>query len=953
MPGLDLSTQDRLDADATITVGATASHSPRSINRELWRPDQHDLADALLRALRGLLDDVPRASRRATLVEEHDVRAVEEEYHGPSNEYHYASMAAQALDSQLQTMRLVQFTRQLGYPTSFSKPTSLDDVYDGPVKILEAADADARLDVRLESFFDLKSNQREALLRYLIGLSPGVDVRIIGMQPELLNLIDKHDDVLPASVTQSAETRLTGSERVATRTAERRDRARDLLAEKGPDHDDWRRLAVLAGQPRERARFDALETHSFFEIPSRAALRKWVARMSDHDLVEATGSSQERRVRLLPTGAALLALHPDLDAPTSHDAAGRTDVSSQPMDCSQRSGQTTVSDPPKTHDSPVYSPTADDGPRDRPADEARTAVAGGSDAASRRQLGARFLDGWEHDAAAAAAAPGEIALCDRRLGDVDDRREVAWSFLDERDEVVVRTNASSWSALTMVRVCSALLSEPAFQQVLTVNRLAGGEGRNGLAGLPVDNPYVLRDGACLGWLQNTDANARSLRKRLRQARNGLEQLAADLTPLDGADEDDIAQLLREAHGLHGVVSRIYDMLGVDVHRMIDTPTWAIEDDDRRKHLTKTLSKASAIASRYGVYSANRVLYEPRPGKREQLLGAPDVSQSDPKGDLCGSWMLVGPDVSDLRGDIESMTRDLVLQTDADNYSPFVVDVDCVDANRQAAYTVALSRRASLRHMEHTRETTATLQALSNDILAAARGMARLGSEEEMPREMDLYDVRTALSHLDSDELVTDIGPQSVSRVVATLLDVEESVSKSELANLAGLTTEALSQQSDYFADLEAVGILRREDQGPGKATLWRLELPFESERRDADAPAPMPGDDDQDYSSEPVHAVADALFAAHHRDIDYGSAWFLDATSQPGDLSVLARRRPDLLALVRLVVQLIGWCPTELPLEGAVRHGTDPCLQDASTTVEFGQDPFPTTTQQSISATGD
>ncbi len=39
-------------------------------------------------------------------------------------------------------------------------------------------------------------------------------------------------------------------------------------------------------------------------------------------------------------------------------------------------------------------------------------------------------------------------------------------------------------------------------------------------------------------------------------------------------------------------------------------------------------------------------------------------------------------------------------------------------------------------------------------------------------------------------------------------------------------------------DLEALGLLEIDDQGAGKATLYRLRLPFRNERGDPDAPQP-------------------------------------------------------------------------------------------------------------------
>ncbi|MHC3382106.1 replication protein H [Haloarcula sp. H-GB5] len=950
---LTLTTQGHIAPDAEITIGPEHLTSPRAINRELWRPDHHDLADALLRALRQLVGDQDRASRRVTLAQEYDVTAFSTEDAGRTYTG-YARCAAYALDHQQAWLRFVRITRRLGTSTDLG-PSSMDDVDDGPVPILEAADVDPRLDVRLEEFSELKTNQQTALLRYFLRLTPGVDVHIIGSQLSLRKLLQTHKDLLPASVTERAESGLLGSPDITTRSEQRREAAREALAEKGDDHADWRRLKVLSDQPQESASYDTLEADTIADIPSRDALKQWVTRMREHDLIETYGSMQDRHVRLLPAGAALLDEHPSISLADSHGGTGRIDEGQRGADTSQRSDASTVSDPPKTQHSPVYSQTAGDGPPDRPDSEAAAATAGGSGASSRDRLGVDYLDGWEHDAAVSMAQRGDIALCDRPADTDGDSREASWSFLEEKDEAVVRVEAAAWGGLTMVRLCSALLSEPAFQQVLTEDRLAGGPDKSGLDGLPVSNSVVLRDGACLGWLGS--ANASMYLDRLRKARDGLEMLADEYAPLKSATEEQQAKLLRQAHGLAAVATRLYDMLGIDLHRVLDLPDWAVRNEDRRGHLVQMLAKQTACSSRYGVYSANRVLYEPREEKRERLLGAPDVDDADPVGTVCGSWTLVGSDVHSLRDGLEQIDRQLVLQRGEENFAPFALNIDVVDADRRSAYAQAVARQANLKHITDTRPTTSLLRAVTSDPFAAAKAVSKLGSEQEMPRDMELHDVRYGLAELDAEELLPDIGSRTVSKVVQVLLDVDQPLSTSEVADLADRTTQALSTETNEqaFADLEAAGLLEREDLGCGKATNWRLRLPFGDERAASDALTPTLHPDSNDstgLSERPMHRFADALFAATHRDIDYGSDRFLEATRSGGDLRPLLLERPDLIPLLKLLVELLDLAAGELPVDGAVRDG-GPGLVDRRARITMGADPNPAVTQTSLAAAGD
>lgn len=958
MSHLSISREGSIDPAASLVVGPGGLTSPRAINRHLWRPDKHDLADILLRALRQLVGDQPRAYRRATLVEEHDVTALQEIYYGPRDEYHYARLAAYAFASELEKIRFLQVTRQLGGSTSIGLASSLEDIRTGPLRILDAADMPTpTVVVECTRFRDLKSNQRSALLDFFLDLATAVDVRLVATPLDQRCLLDAHRDELPASVTADAESRLGGPGDVSTRTAQRREAARDLLADRGEAHPDWRRLKALHDAPQEAASYERLEAHTLADFPSRDALKQWVRRLSEHDLLEAYGSTQDRHVRLLPTGVALLEEHPDIAVGPSQGGAGRTDVNSKAPTTAQNDTTAGVSDPPNTPDSTVYSPPAHEGGGDRPADEAATATAGGSDAAAHTALDVGFLDGFEHDGAVAMAQSGEIALCDRPADTTGDSREADWSYLQEKDEAVVRVESSGWSALTMTRLCAALLSDPAFQQVLTVDRLAGGPEKAGLGGLPVSNPYVLRAGACFGYLKNADTTAKDFRRRLRQERNELLAMTEDIE--FGADPnlEGVGELARKAHGLAGVATRLYDMLDIDLTRILEVPNSVVADDKRRQHLVRMLATQTTVSSRYGVYSAHRVLYESRKDKREQLLGAPDVDDADPVGDIVGGWVLIGEDVDSLREPLEDLENHLVLQTDEEYFAPFTLHLDVADGSRRSAYATALARQCRLKHMDTTRQTVSILRAISSDVVAAAKAVSRLGSEADKPRDLECYDVRSALSFLDPEELVPDIGPRTVSAVVKCLLDVEEPLSTSELATQIDITTQTLANNDEFFADLEAAGLLEREDLGAGKATLWRISLPFKAERRSSGAPNPVPGVRNNGCSIDydrPVDGLAECCFAASHRNIDYGSDWFLKATTVGGDLSPLLERIPELRPLIRFVLELLAGDIREIPLNGVTRFATESTaggssgLIDATASLSLGLDPRPETTQNSL-----
>jgi hypothetical protein len=166
-----------------------------------------------------------------------------------------------------------------------------------------------------------------------------------------------------------------------------------------------------------------------------------------------------------------------------------------------------------------------------------------------------------------------------------------------------------------------------------------------------------------------------------------------------------------------------------------------------------IATQTAVSSRYGLYSAYRVLYEDRTDTRSQLLATPDVDAADPTGDTTGSWVLAGPTVDSMHSHLEGLDEHLYLQDEADEFSAFMLNVDIVNGDRRDAVATALSRQLSLKSLKPTRETVSILHALTRDTFAAARAISYLGAERDRPRNLTTRDIRYALSMLDIGELL--------------------------------------------------------------------------------------------------------------------------------------------------------------------------------------------------------
>lgn len=1009
-----LTSQDQLNPDATVTIGPDEVSSPRALQREIWHPN-HDLATHLIRALRQLVGDVPRADRRATLVEAHDVTALREEYHGPEDEHHYASLASYALETDMELWRLLEVTRQLGGSTSVGISSTLDDVSDGPVRLLEAASTPAPiLSVDVSNLFDLRANQRKAVLRHLVRFSPGVRVRIIGSRMVLRRLVDAHGCILPASVTESAETRLLDSPDERSRTARRRHHAELILETIGDDHVDLPRLSNVREAPSGSLSYRDLRTDVVIDLDTEDAVRQFARRCEvshiettlqehddadilDEDAALATRITVDgnRSLRLTPLGEALLALwesrrsdagaDPSSAAWPTENVADHAEVQTPDAGTGDEGASGSVSTPPNSPRSTVYSQDRHDGPdrtgavggdqdrettAERRADEAAAATTGGSDASST-DLPVDTLDLNQHHAAAAAGEGGKIAVCGRSLGQTEDGPVAHYSYDKGRDEVVVSVTASSKTALTMTRVCAALLSPIAMQQVLTTDRLAGGPDRSGLGGLATDNGHVLRKGACFGWLRRVDEDANRFRDRLRSARDELLAMTGGLDASDGSlDEQAAGAVLRKAHGLAGTVARIYDMLGVDVIREVRLPDWALEDAARRKHVLKMMGHATSISARYGVYSAYRTLYEDRERKREDALGAPDVDDADPTGDVVGSWVLSGPTVDDLlddRGDL-AIDEHLDLQEDGENYAPFLLDVPVVDGNRREAVATAVSRVAPFKNLDSTRQSVSLLDGLLGDVFTTAEVLGYLGQEDRL-RDLDYHDIRYGISRLDRDaaskQILPNVGGATVSKAVHALTDAVDALPSSELASIAGVSKQSLRDNSEHFDVLEILGLLERTEQGPGKATLWRLRLPFRDERLDTNRPTPgfVAGDMDSTTLSERIdeasYEIVISLLDDFGVDVGVDVSGELAMTAWTGliddrSLVPLLEAHPELRPWHELAAALLdspsGVLDEPLGPVWGVAHADLESVGDVLATVTLGADPSPATTQTDLGA---
>lgn len=950
--GLTLTTDTHI-APACSTAIDGDTLAPTALQATLFAPDG-GVVDAMVDAIQDLVADCPSTQDVATYLFEQGVTALDGAY---------ARLVATAVSSlsagdQAALWRLIALTRSLGGQTELGLRSSLDDIERGPVALLALANETPAIEFRLSSsFFDARSTRRRRFLRHLHRLSPGFEVRIVGSRLTLRQFLDRHGDDLPTSVSEDAQQRLRSRETASTITEQRAQSAVDALEELGVDHPAWDVLSSLAAAQREMRSYSSLYADTQFGDVGKSALRRRLKRLRDADLIETPTLDGDSHARLTPIGHAALEKHPELtaaadtSAPPTSSADWSTGHTVQTESHDGSAASSTVSDPRNSHNSTVLSQRAQEG-------EDRTVTGGESSGDEPLSSSSRshsstpatqYLSLEDHHAAAAAASAGHFALVERSLSETAvhrDHREGRFSYDSDREEVVVSTDYSPSIALTAVRLCSALLSDKAFNQVLIPERLAGHPDGMSLDGLVVSNPYILRDVACLGWLRDVDATGTGLCGRLEQARCDLLAMTGDLYGEEGVDEDVASELLRMAHGLMGVALRLYDLLEIDVVRELRFPNGAPVDDESRRNLRKFLAVASSVGGRYGAYSAHRVLHEQRPEKRDQLLSEPNVDSTNPTGTLLGPWVLTGEGVEDIEEVISQSADELELQEDGENFAPFVLEGEVVDGNRRQAVAESVTRILSFKpELRPDRQAISLLAGLTSDIFAAAQATMALNGdldEDQSARSLDLHDVRYGLSTLEADALLPEMGGDVVSSVVHALLDVQERASTAELAELADCSTRSLSTESNQraFAELEAAGLIEREDLGDGRPTLWRLQLPFRVERGNDDPVPTMLVDRETTPTGAIWHlsnAVCEVLTTAADEHgvayaIPFGGDVALKAFAGPPpidrDLEPLLRQFPEVEPVVSLLAIL-------LDQDDRLTHRAD------SSAVELGIQPDP------------
>lgn len=637
-------------------------------------------------------------------------------------------------------------------PFGFHQP--FDGWFDGPFALLEAAEVTPTIAIVVDAEFrQQRRNQREEILGMIAALAHFADTHVIGSLLTRRWLANEHRAELPGVGEERSAGLSPGAVDAAVATAATELSVGDRAV---------RILELLADRDAETLAYHALDAEL---TVARETMRTHVKRLADLDLVSTFGPTQDRRVELT--------------------AAGRQFVDEE-IAVQRRLTEGVGETRKPSADSRVSTRMHEGGKK-------------GTSAA-----GTQWLDRSTHAAVAGAATQGGITLLDHPV-ERWDQADRGWtephlSVNGDRDEAVVGVEVHNPLQLK-VSTALALFDPAARNRLWTDERL-----------LPLeehldDARTALRDIRTLGWVGEDVHSAADYRDELGEAAQELRDLTRKLGTDDYEDRDQLrSTILQLANGLCGVASQLADLCDIALIYNYRVPEWRRNyDEKRRADLAETIAMVVELESNYSGHTTYRHLSERRLGKREQAFDV-TVDAEDPTGDLTPSIVITGPGVDDFASDLQEAIDDAPVHEDAPEFG---VDVPIRTALDHADWYEVLDRVAETKNLTARSEAVRTARALVGSPLDVADAVTRGLSREAEARDLRSDELRRALATLPTDRVLPD-QPPTAGKIVRTLLDADQPLPKSVLAEAADVSERSIANNEDVLVEL---GLVEHSDAG--------------------------------------------------------------------------------------------------------------------------------------------
>jgi len=775
---------------------------------------------------------------------------------------------------------LLRLLRQLGSKATVGLQTRSEDIH-SVARLFELTEVTPTIEIQLNAEFrETRRSQVDELVDYILTLSRGAEIVLCGSAIDRQYLRHHYGEKLPESVTVS-----NNAGRQLAPTA--------LLDEVGYDNLAVTMLRSISENSNGLIAYNALQTE-FSQYARPTISRALNEVLSDAGLIEMYGSRGDRRIELLASGYEYLDYLDDC-----------IDVQNTESDCVTETPQLQCNNRVDNN-----SPREEGTGLDRPTAEA-TATTASNRYSSDRYYSIEYLS--RPEIVTAAEQPSNtISLSNCNIG--HRKQEGGWGYLDESHTLVVSADYDN-PLQHLVTVARTLLDDRTYRHVLTDKRLSELDVQ-----IELSKPFLWST-RNFGYLPEEIDTGKEYVESLREARDKL----VDKTRRLNQDETDRteerrlrSEVTKTAMGLIGNARHLFDLLDIEVAWEIRVPDFTSDfGADRIDELVKTIANNASIASKYGHHVAYRHLYESRTDKREQAL-EPTIDESNPYGELLGSISVIG----NFGGRTEEFASALEdrLSSPAelhDDAPEFAIRVPVETTPGRSGYSRVVRRMCEWKGLEATPKAVTLFSGLCRTPYDAAVAIGNGLSKETDRREIRISEVRLAVSSLPSNRLLEGATP-GVRAMTKTLLGTDKPLTRTELADLADISTETVRRHLDV---LLGSGMATEND---GKI---RLRIAFNT--------------DNERHSDRVPSFMLDEL--AFGRDVVYEVFIEIDELTEEV-MQVWTANCPE----VDQLKESHSWVGWVLPLATALTQGKENCRRS----VAFGSDiEQPPTNSQSTKAT--
>jgi len=659
-------------------------------------------------------------------------------------------------------------------------------------------------------FRETRVDQQRATLGYLLALSQGMDVVLVGSDLDRRYLSKKFGELLPSSVTDSCNDR-----RGSLPTDE-------LLNTVGVDSVSVDLLERIADSPNGSIGYNRLK-REFSEYDRTTVSRYLHTDLVATGLVEVYGKRGSKQIDVLPVGDEYLTYLDGLNA-----------VEKAPFE--------TVRETPKPSNNTVCKHDSDsDG------------IEGNQPDRNRYRLpyhhSVEYLSWPETVAPTTATAESDICLTNHPVEFRSDRAQGEWGYIEESNELVASVEYDNPMQF-MVTLARTLADSRTFDHVLTDERLGRLDG-------PIQNTIeFLRGVRNLGYLPTDTDSGTEFAERLQEERENLLDLTRDLSSLEGDEHRRLrSEITKKAHGLAGTMMHVLDLLDIEVVREVRLPEYTRRfDTERAGEVAATVAHHLSITSTYNEAVPYRLLYESRSDKRNQSIG-PRIDPTNPFGEILGRLSIVG-DFGNRGEEFKQVLESRVSEPcELHEEAPEIAIRTTVERGHSRA-TISSTVRSMCRakSLEATREAVSLFGAFARtpyDITQAIhQGLKRENQSGEVGRQIRVAEVRRALATLPADRLLNDEATPGVRAMTKVLLDTENPLTRSELADRADISTQTVRNHLDV---LLSSGIAKERS---GKV---RLSLSFNTDEERHSDRIPLFMHDEKTLARDIIFEVFESL----------------------------------------------------------------------------------------------